>query len=55
MIRVEFVGQVVTSPQWAVYCWLAALHVRCGRPDNAELYLGQLLGMVFEREGWAQA
>lgn len=39
------------SPRWAVCCWIAALHAIIGRGDNAEVYLVELTGLVFE--GWA--
>lgn len=39
------------SPRWAVCCWIAALHAIIGRGDNAEVYMTELMGLVFE--GWA--
>lgn len=39
------------SPRWAVVCWIAALHREHGRPDKAEMYLVELIGLA-AFEGW---
>jgi hypothetical protein len=39
-------------PRWAVVCWIASLHRELGRPDNAEMYLVELMGLAFEGGWW---